>query len=56
MDIESESLETHVALCGERYRMLEMRILRLERITLWETAASLTGMSGVIATLIVRIV
>jgi len=55
MDIESESLETHVALCGERYRMLEMRILRLERITLWATAASLTGMAGVIATLIVRI-
>ena len=52
---ESESLTTHVALCGERYRTLEMRILRLERITLWATAASLTGMGGVIITLVMRL-
>jgi hypothetical protein len=55
MDVESESLETHVALCGERYRTLELRILRLERITLWATAASLTGMASVIITLVVRL-
>ncbi len=55
MDIESESLDTHVALCSERYRTLERRILRLEKITLWATAASLTGMAGVIITLALRL-
>jgi len=55
MDAESKSLPTHVALCGERYRTLEMRILRLERVTLWATAASLTGMAGVIVTLIAQL-
>ena len=55
MDIESESLDTHVALCSERYRTLERRILRLEKITLWSTAASLTGMAGVIITLALRL-
>lgn len=55
MDIESESLDTHVALCSERYRTLERRILRLEKITLWATAASLTGMAGVIITLAMRL-
>ena len=55
MDIESESLDTHVALCSERYRTLERRSLRLEKITLWATAASLTGMAGVIITLALRL-
>jgi len=52
---EAQSLTTHVALCGERYRTLEMRIVRLERITLWAAATSLTGMGGVIITLILRL-
>ena len=55
MAIASESLDTHVALCSERYRTLERRILRLEKITLWATAASLTGMAGVIITLALRL-
>ena len=55
MDVESGSLTTHVALCSERYRTLERRILRLEKITLWATAASLTGMAGVIVTLALRL-
>jgi len=55
MDVESGSLTTHVALCSERYRTLERRILRLEKITLWATAASLTGMAGVIVTLVLRL-
>ena len=55
MDVESQSLKTHVALCGERYRALELRILRLEKITLWATGASLTGMAGVIVTLALRL-
>ena len=55
MDAEAKSLPTHVALCGERYRMLEMRILRLEKITLWATGVSLTGMAGVIITLVSKL-
>lgn len=55
MHAESESLTTHVALCGERYTTLQMRISRLERVTLWATAASLTGMAGVIVTLAMRL-
>ena len=54
-DFERSSLEVHVELCGERYRALETRIQRLERTIVWATCATLTGMGGVIATIIVRL-
>jgi hypothetical protein len=55
IDAESEHLETHVALCGERYRQLELRIARLEKVTWWAAGVSITGMGGVIVTLLSRV-
>jgi len=54
-DFEHSSLETHVELCGERYRALEHRIGRLERTIVWATCISLSGMAGIIATLLIRL-
>ena len=54
-DFERTSLETHVELCGERYLTLERRIGRLERTVVWATAASLSGMGGIIVTLLIRL-
>lgn len=51
---ERGNLEAHVALCAERYKSLEARIQRLEKIVLWTAAASLTGMAAVILALVAR--
>ena len=53
--VEHKDLSTHVELCAERYRSLEARILRLERVVLWATAASLSGMAAVILALVTRL-
>tara|TARA_Y100001963_G_scaffold110457_1_gene152750 strand:+ start:355 stop:528 length:174 start_codon:yes stop_codon:yes gene_type:complete len=53
--VEHKDLNTHVELCAERYRSLEARILRLERVVLWATAASLSGMAAVILALVTRL-
>tara|TARA_R100000808_G_scaffold14337_2_gene33921 strand:- start:116 stop:289 length:174 start_codon:yes stop_codon:yes gene_type:complete len=53
--VEHKDLNTHVELCAERYRSLEARIGRLERIVLWATAASLSGMAAVILALVTRL-
>ena len=52
---ELKDLNTHVELCAERYKSLEARIGRLERIVLWATAASLSGMAAVILALVTRL-
>ena len=53
--VEHQDLTTHVELCAERYKSLEARIGRLERIVLWATAASLSGMAAVILALVTRL-
>ena len=53
--VEHKDLNTHVELCAERYKSLEARIGGLERIVLWATAASLSGMAAVILALVTRL-
>ena len=55
LDFERSNLETHVELCSERYRALEQRIGRLERTIVWSAAALLSGMAGIIVTLLIRL-
>lgn len=49
---ESEHLDLHVAVCAERYKALEQRLDRIERIVWWSSTMLMTGMGGVILKLI----
>jgi hypothetical protein len=45
---EAQHLDTHVAVCAERYKALEQRLDRIERIVWWSSTMLMTGMGGVI--------
>ncbi|MBL0319354.1 MAG: hypothetical protein IPP74_08725 [Alphaproteobacteria bacterium] len=45
---ESQHLDMHVALCAERYKSLEQRLDRIERVMWWTSTVLMTGMGGVI--------
>ena len=45
---EAEHLDMHVAVCAERYKSLEQRLDRIERIVWWSSTMLMTGMGGVI--------
>lgn len=49
---ESEHLDLHVAVCAERYKALEQRLDRIERIVWWSSTMLMTGMGGVILKLV----
>lgn len=52
---EAESLPVHVGKCEERYKALEMRIVRLEKVIYWSTGILLTAMGGIIVKLAILI-
>lgn len=45
---ETNSLPTHVAVCVERYKSLERRLARLERIIWWWGTMIVSGLVGII--------
>ncbi len=45
---EAEHLDMHVAVCAERYKALEQRLDRIERIVWWSSTMLMTGMGGII--------
>ena len=45
---ETTSLPTHVAVCVERYKSLERRLARLEKIIWWWGTMIVTGLVGII--------
>jgi hypothetical protein len=49
---EAEDLDVHVAVCAERYKSLEYRLDRIERVLWWSTTILMTGMGGIIFKLI----
>lgn len=50
MNIENETnnLPTHVAVCQERYRSLENRLARIEKILWWWGTMIISGLVGII--------
>ena len=45
-DQESEHLDVHVAVCAERYRSLEQRLDRIERVMWWMLTTLIAAMGG----------
>lgn len=47
-DTESEQLDVHVAVCAERYRSLEMRLDRIERVMWWMLSTLILALGGMV--------
>ncbi len=43
---EAEHLEVHVAVCGERYKSLEQRLDRIERVLWWMLTTVIVSFGG----------
>lgn len=50
---ETNSLPTHVAVCQERYKSLEQRLQRIEKILWWWGTMIVSGLIGIIIKLTV---
>lgn len=48
MENEANSLPTHVAVCQERYKSLERRMARIEKIIWWWGTMIVSGLIGII--------
>jgi len=43
---EAEHLQVHVAVCGERYKSLEQRLDRIERVMWWMLSTLILALGG----------
>lgn len=50
---EAENLDVHVAVCAERYRSLELRLDRIERVMWWMLSTLIIALGGMLLELIV---
>ncbi len=50
---ESEHLDVHVAVCAERYRSLEIRLDRIERVMWWMLSTLIIALGGMLSQLVV---
>ena len=50
---ELENLDVHVAVCAERYRALELRLDRIERVMWWMLSTLIIALGGMLLELIV---
>ena len=52
---EAEHLDVHVAVCAERYKSLELRLERIERVMWWMLTTLILSLSGMLFELVVLI-
>jgi hypothetical protein len=50
---EAEHLDVHVAVCAERYKSLEQRLDRIERVMWWMLTTLILALGGMLFELIV---
>jgi hypothetical protein len=50
---EAENLDVHVAVCAERYKSLEGRLDRIERVMWWMLTTLIIALGGMLFELIV---
>jgi len=55
MDDTLAKLNSHEAVCAERYEQIQMRLDRLEKVIIWFAGAMLTGMAGIIYSLLTHV-
>jgi len=47
-EVEAEKLDVHVAVCAERYKSLEGRLDRIERVMWWMLTTLVMAMGGML--------
>lgn len=47
-DTEADNLDVHVAVCAERYKSLEMRLDRIERVMWWMLSTLIVALGGML--------
>jgi hypothetical protein len=52
MDETLAKLISHEAVCAERYTQIQLRLERLEKAIIWFAGAMITGMAGIIYSLL----
>jgi hypothetical protein len=52
---EAEHLDVHVAVCAERYKSLEHRLDRIERVMWWMLTTLILALGGMLFELVVLI-
>lgn len=52
-DTEADNLDVHVAVCAERYKSLEMRLDRIERVMWWMLSTLIIALGGMLLELLV---
>lgn len=52
-DTEADNLDVHVAVCAERYKSLELRLDRIERVMWWMLSTLIIALGGMLLELIV---
>jgi hypothetical protein len=52
---EAENLDVHVAVCAERYKSLEGRLDRIERVMWWMLTTLILALGGMLFQLVVLI-
>ena len=55
LEQESKDLDVHVAVCGERYKSLEQRLDRIERVMWWMLTTLILSLGGMAFELVVLI-
>ncbi len=53
LEKEAEDLDVHVAVCAERYKSLEQRLDRIERVMWWMLSTSLLALGGMAVQLLI---
>lgn len=48
LETEAEHLDVHVAVCAERYKSLEQRLDRIERVMWWMLSTLVMAMGGML--------
>lgn len=52
---EAENLDVHVAVCAERYKSLEQRLDRIERVMWWMLTTLIIALGGMLLELVILV-
>ena len=52
---EAEHLDVHVAVCAERYKSLEQRLDRIERVMWWMLTTLIIALGGMLLELVILV-
>lgn len=53
--LEAEHLDVHVAVCAERYKSLQQRLDRIERVMWWMLTTLIIALGGMLLELVILV-